>query len=64
MPNTEPDKVWATVTSNPTGATRLARIKVPGGWLYRTMVYDPNAKGSLAASVAMAFVPDEKKPAY
>ena len=52
-----PDK-WTEVTS-PTSGDYLERIKVPGGWLYRTIFirdFD-NPEVSYSPGIAMVFVP-------
>jgi hypothetical protein len=45
---------WETITDE--SSNRLDRIRVPGGWLYRTIVFGAGPVGSIL-SVALAFVP-------
>jgi hypothetical protein len=46
---------WELLTD--TASNRLERIRVPGGWLYRTILFGSTPIGSGALAVALAFVP-------
>lgn len=35
-----------------------SRLKVPGGWLYRTVAFHTQMPGGAACSVSQTFVPD------
>ena len=41
-------------------ATVTDRMKVPGGWLYRTLVKALKSQNGYGREVAMCFVPDPK----
>lgn len=48
---------WERYNSNEKNLELVERLKVPGGWLYRTMIHvDENAGARIAISVV--FVPD------
>ncbi len=51
---------WETVEDGmPDGETsRLTRIPVPGGWLYRVSEWDRDEERGLVLGVGLAFVPD------
>lgn len=46
---------WEDVFSTSEGRDRLSRTKIPGGWIYRNVVW---SAGSIGLSVGMVFVPD------
>lgn len=47
---------WEAVGFSGDDSSRLDRIRVPGGWLYRTIIWN----ASNARAVATTFVPDTK----
>jgi hypothetical protein len=51
---------WEDICSPQTG-DYLERIKVPGGWLYRTVYVWDTTTSNTSAAVAMVFVPDKSK---
>lgn len=52
-------KKWELVTADEKGAGHTYRLKVEGGWLYRTVSTHPNYDGEddLPVAVAQTFVP-------
>ena len=65
-------KQWETVQNGGPGQPGMKRLRVPGGWLYRTTEYTPSVKtgnnppdydnqfivaGENGVAVAMCFVP-------
>ena len=54
-------KQWETVQNGGPGQPGMKRLRVPGGWLYRTTEYAPGYDGTEAGengvAVAMCFVP-------
>ena len=54
-------KQWETVQNGGSGQPGMKRLRVPGGWLYRTTEYAPGYDGTEAGengvAVAMCFVP-------
>ena len=46
---------WERITD--TMSNRLERIRVPGGWLYRTILFGSTPIGSGPVAVALVFVP-------
>ncbi len=48
---------WQEICTTASGDDVLERIRVPGGWLYRTKLWDGDDAGELRG-VATTFVPD------
>jgi hypothetical protein len=46
--------VWETVNDDPKDPSETERMKVPGGWLYRSVTWGPDGNDP---AIALAFVP-------
>lgn len=54
------DYVWVPI-GEPTGPKNFnstARMKVEGGWIYRSMQNHPGYEGTMVQCMAMVFVPE------
>jgi hypothetical protein len=51
------DQAWEDICS-PHSGDYLERVKVPGGWIYRTQLFGGENENQFIA-IAMVFVPDQ-----
>lgn len=59
MTNTvyEGHRDWENVNANTERGDCTDRMKVPGGWIYRTVVFTDSADGFATVALSMVFVP-------